>query len=117
MAPKDIQDAIARRYVEDILKRAGGDVSKVPLEWYTGNMQGRMTPGQLQANRGLTAEMYQSKWMQEFQNQPAASAQQQQNMTTQLSDFFGQMLDKLDNLNRVQKDQRDLQQKQLQVSS
>jgi len=116
MAPKDIQDAIARRYVEDILKRAGGDVSKVPLEWYTGNLQGSMTPDQLRANRGLTAEMYQSKWMQEFQNQPGSPAQQQ-TMTTQLSDFFGQMLDKLDNLNRVQRDQRDLQQKQLQATN
>lgn len=42
---------------------------------------------------------------------------QQQNMNAQLNDFFGQMLDKLDNLNRTQRDQLGVQQKQLQVSS
>lgn len=42
---------------------------------------------------------------------------QQTTMNSQLGEFFGQMLDKLDNLNRVQREQRDLQQKQLQVSS
>lgn len=117
MAPKEVQDAVARAYVQDILKRAGGDVSKVPLEWYTGNMQGSMTPGQLQANRGLTSAEYQRKWLAEYESQPGATApMSQQNMTTQLSDFFGQMLEKLDNLNRVQRDQLSVQQKQLQVA-
>jgi hypothetical protein len=66
LAPKEIQDAIAKAYVNDILKQAGGDVSKVPLAWYTGNTQGKMSASALAANNGLTPEAYQSKWMSEY---------------------------------------------------
>jgi hypothetical protein len=66
LAPKEIQDAIAKAYVNDILKQAGGDVSKVPLAWYTGNTQGKMSASALAANNGLTPEAYQSKWMGEY---------------------------------------------------
>jgi Transglycosylase-like domain len=66
LAPKEIQDAVAKAYVEDILKQAGGDVSKVPLAWYTGNIQGKISPQALAANNGLTPEMYQQKWMADY---------------------------------------------------
>jgi hypothetical protein len=66
LAPKEIQDAIAKTYVDDILKQSGGDVSKVPLAWYTGNIQGKMSAQALAANNGLTAETYQQKWMTDF---------------------------------------------------
>lgn len=66
MAPKEIQDAVAKSLVEDILKQAGGDVSKVPLAWYTGNVQGKISPQALAANNGLTPEMYQQKWMNDY---------------------------------------------------
>jgi hypothetical protein len=66
MAPKEIQDAVAKAYVQDILKRAGGDVSKVPLEWYTGNIQGKISDKALAANQGLTPEMYQQKWLADY---------------------------------------------------
>lgn len=39
-APPEIQDAVAAQYVQEILQRAGGDVTKVPLEWFTGNIRG-----------------------------------------------------------------------------
>jgi Transglycosylase-like domain len=65
-APKEIQDAIAKQMVEDILKQAKGDVSKVPLAWYTGNIQGKMSDKALAANNGLTPEMYQQKWLGDF---------------------------------------------------
>lgn len=65
-APKEIQDAIAKMHVEELLKQAGGDVSKVPLGWYTGNVQGKMSPEALAANNGLTPQMYQQKWMSEY---------------------------------------------------
>ena len=71
LAPKEIQDAIARAYVNDILKEAGGDVSKVPLAWYTGNIQGKISDAGLRANSGLTPETYQSKWMGTYNNMPA----------------------------------------------
>jgi uncharacterized protein (TIGR02594 family) len=72
-APPEVQDKVAQAYVDDILKRNNGDVSKVPLEWYTGNSQGKMSAAAIAANNGLTAEAYQSKWMNDF-NQIAGSA-------------------------------------------
>ena len=66
MAPKEIQDAIAGKYVEELLGQAGGDVSKVPLAWYTGNIQGKISPEAIAANNGLTPEMYQRKWMADY---------------------------------------------------
>lgn len=65
-APPNIQDEVARRYVMEILKDNNGDVSKVPLVWYTGNAQGRMTPSQIIANRGQTGEAYQKKFMETY---------------------------------------------------
>jgi hypothetical protein len=113
MAPKEIQDAVAKAYVQDILKRAGGDVSKVPLEWYTGNLQGTMSPAALRANKGLTAESYQSKWMSEFQQQGGTST----SATTEEPGWVSMLANKLDTLNNTNREQRDIQQKQLQVSS
>jgi hypothetical protein len=112
MAPKEIQDAVAKAYVQDILKRAGGDVSKVPLEWYTGNLQGTMSPAALQANKGLTGEMYQQKWMSEFQKQPGGASES----SADQPGWVSMLADKLDTLNRTNREQRDLQQKQLQAS-
>jgi hypothetical protein len=65
-APKEVQDAIAKYYVEQLLKQAGGDVSKVPLAWYTGNVQGKMSPEAMAANQGLTPEEYQRNWMKDY---------------------------------------------------
>jgi len=65
-APPEIQDSVAAKYVEEILKQNGGDVSKVPLVWYTGNAQGKMSDAALDANGGLTAESYQQKWMDTY---------------------------------------------------
>lgn len=62
-APPQIQDKVADAYVSDILKRAGGDVSKVPLEWFTGNLAGKMSAQQQAANPGVTAESYQAAFM------------------------------------------------------
>lgn len=65
-APPEIQDSVAGKYVQDILKQNGGDVSKVPLVWYTGNAQGKMSNQALAANSGLTPETYQQKWMETY---------------------------------------------------
>jgi outer membrane lipoprotein SlyB len=65
-APPEIQDAVAAAYIKDILKRSGGDVSKVPLEWYTGNLEGKMTEKQLTANKGLSSQQYQAMWMSTY---------------------------------------------------
>lgn len=57
-APPAIQDAVADKYVSEILQQANGDVSKVPVAWYTGNVQGvsnHATPAQVAA--------YQADWL------------------------------------------------------
>lgn len=66
LAPPPIQDAVADRYVSEILAEAGGDVSKVPLKWYTGNINGQMSPEALRNNKGLTAQAYQAAWMADY---------------------------------------------------
>lgn len=66
LAPPAIQDAIADRYVSQILQENGGDVSKVPLVWYTGNPRGEMSDAALRANRGLTAQQYQQDWLSKY---------------------------------------------------
>jgi hypothetical protein len=82
-APPEIQDKVAAHYAKDILKRSGGNISAIPNEWYTGNMQGNMTQKQLAANRGLTSQTYTAGWLKDFnkmssesgsQTAPAASA-------------------------------------------
>jgi hypothetical protein len=73
LAPKDIQDAVAAKYVQEILKQSGGDVSKVPLAWYTGNIQGNISQQGLSANKGLTPQTYQSNWMSEYSRQSGPS--------------------------------------------
>ncbi len=72
-APPEIQDAVAASYVNEILRNNNNDVSKVPLVWYTGNAQGRMSAAALAANRGLTAESYQASWLSEFSRQSGTS--------------------------------------------
>lgn len=66
LAPPAIQDAIADRYVSQILQENGGDVSKVPLVWYTGNPQGQISDAALRANRGLTPQQYQQDWLSRY---------------------------------------------------
>lgn len=70
-APPEVQDAVARAAVKEILVQVKGDVSKVPLVWYTGNPQGRMSENALRVNRGLTGEQYQADWMKRFNNNVA----------------------------------------------
>jgi hypothetical protein len=65
-APPTIQDAVAGRYVSDILRESGGDVSKVPLKWYTGNIEGTISSSALAGNRGLTPQQYQADWLNRY---------------------------------------------------
>lgn len=80
-APPAIQDAVAAAYVNQILSRNNNDVSVVPLVWYTGNPQGRISEAAVAANRGLTPQRYQTEWMQLFASMggsvPANTAQTQ----------------------------------------
>lgn len=66
-APPQIQDAVAAAYVADILRRNNNDLSKVPLEWYTGNSAGIMSPTAIAANNGQTGNAYVDDWMRRYQ--------------------------------------------------
>lgn len=61
-APAEVQRAVAKKYVEDILARHHGDVSWVPREWY-GGPKGYLTQHELDVNNGYTMEQYISRWM------------------------------------------------------
>jgi hypothetical protein len=79
-APQEVQDAVARKYVEDILKESGGDVGAVPRKWYTGNIQGKMSAKAISQNKGLTSEKYEAGFMKDlavqgFNNSKTASPQ------------------------------------------
>lgn len=65
-APPEIQDAVAKEYVKEILKQNNGDVSKVPLVWYTGNAAGKISAAAIAKNGGLTPQQYQANWMKDF---------------------------------------------------
>ena len=66
-APPEIQDAVARKYVSDILRKSGGDITAVPRVWYSGNLQGKMSAEALAANKGYTVDRYVQHWMQDYQ--------------------------------------------------
>lgn len=65
-APPAIQDQIAQRYLSEILQQANGDVSKVPLAWFTGNVAGKSS-----AVSQDQVSSYQSKWLGIYNQQPA----------------------------------------------
>jgi hypothetical protein len=65
-APPEVQDALAASYVKDILAENNNDVTKVPLVWYTGNAQGKISAKALEVNKGLTPAQYQNDWMRRY---------------------------------------------------
>lgn len=65
-APPEVQDAVAGNYVREILLQNNNDVTKVPLVWYTGNAQGKISKKAIELNNGLTPQEYQNNWMRAF---------------------------------------------------
>jgi hypothetical protein len=65
-APPEIQDIVARKSVEDLLRKYNGDVDKVVNVWYTGNPEGKLTAAGLAANKGLTAEGYRARFASQY---------------------------------------------------
>jgi hypothetical protein len=56
-APSAVQDAVAKNYVSDILRRNGNNPEAVFKEWY-GGPKGYLTQKELEVNRGLTMDKY-----------------------------------------------------------
>ena len=75
MAPPEVQDAVAASHVKNILKRpdVNGDVSKVPLVWFTGNAQGRIT-ARAQSVNAVTPQQVQAKFMKTYDGGKFASS-------------------------------------------
>lgn len=78
-APPEIQDKVADKYVTGILKQANNDVSKVPVAWFSGNIEGK--------SKDVSPEkiaQYQSNWLKEYAKHGgnAAPNNQQKNSTS-----------------------------------
>jgi hypothetical protein len=70
-APYDVQRAVARSHAEKFLKQANGDVSRIPVAWYTGNIR-----GQSNDVSAATVNSYAADWMKVFNGKQAASGAQ-----------------------------------------
>lgn len=62
-APPGVQDQIADYYIKEIMRDNNGDVTKIPIVWFTGNKYGQMSQTALAANKGLNAQKYQNGWI------------------------------------------------------
>lgn len=69
-APPAIQDQIASAYLQEILGQAGGDISKVPTAWFTGNVQGKSS-----AVSQEQVAAYVQKWMGIYGQMPGGTNQ------------------------------------------
>jgi hypothetical protein len=72
-APPEIQDAIAQRYVQQILAdNPNRGVDVIPDVWFSGNPQGQLTQAGVDANRALGSTgpeimgKYKAGWMKDF---------------------------------------------------
>lgn len=72
-APPDVQDLVAAAYVNEILIATGGDVSKVPVAWYTGNVEGKIDARALAMNPGLSVAKYQESWLSQYSKMGGAA--------------------------------------------
>ena len=137
LAPKEIQDQIAQKYVEEIMAANGGDVRAVANTWYTGNAQGKMSAQALAANNGLTSQKYTEKFMGTFEKtagkggyQETGVASAQSKMPDQApktaeagapagaeNDYSKRQLAALERANELQAKSLAVQEKQLKVSA
>jgi hypothetical protein len=115
-APPQIQDAVAELYVNEILLQTNGDITKVPLVWYTGNPEGKMSAEALAANKGMTGETYQASWLSKYsQADPnnmiepmIAGTGLASTLDTQLFQFFGKEFAKVDSVRTEQQTAQDM---------
>jgi hypothetical protein len=61
-APAEIQHQVADANVSSILEQNKGNVQAVPHLWYSGNLEGKMSPEGLAANKGFTQEQYNQRF-------------------------------------------------------
>jgi hypothetical protein len=81
-APPEIQDAVAAKYVEEILSQNNNDVSKVPLVWFTGNPQGKISEEAQSRNPTINPAGYQKKWLDIFNSNSGQGNQENSSQVT-----------------------------------
>jgi hypothetical protein len=65
-APAEIQHQVADANVSRILEQNKGNVQAVPHMWYAGNVEGKLSPEGLAANKGFTQEQYNQRFFNKF---------------------------------------------------
>ena len=75
LAPPEIQDKIAEKYIEDILKRHNGDVSWIPREWFAGP-KGYLTEFEQSKNPTMSLENYISNWMAKYEKNASIATEE-----------------------------------------
>jgi len=63
LAPKEVQDAIAAKFVDEIMKANGNDPRAVFNTWYTGNAKGKISKEAMAVNGNKTAEQMTNEFM------------------------------------------------------
>ena len=61
-APAEVQHQVADANVSRILEQNKGNVQAVPHMWYSGNVEGKLSPEGLAANKGFTQEQYNQRF-------------------------------------------------------
>ena len=69
LAPKEVQDAIATKFVDEILKANGNDPKAVFNTWYTGNAKGKISKEAMAVNGNKTAEEMTAEFMALYNKQ------------------------------------------------
>ena len=65
-APEEIQHKVADANVSRILEQNKGNVQAVPNIWYSGNIEGKLSPEGLAANKGFTQEQYNQRFFNQL---------------------------------------------------
>jgi hypothetical protein len=65
-APEKIQHKVADVNVSRILEQNKGNVQAVPNIWYSGNIEGKLSPEGLAANKGFTQEQYNQRFFNQL---------------------------------------------------
>ena len=69
LAPKEVQDAIAAKFVDEIMKANGNDPKAVFNTWYTGNAKGKISKEAMAVNGNKTAEQMTAEFMALYNKQ------------------------------------------------
>jgi Transglycosylase-like domain len=88
LAPKDVQDAIAAKYVEEILKNNNNDPRAVFNTWYTGNAKGLISKEAMAKNNNLTADQMTAQFMEIMRKQSGQSTEPQASQQSRSSSGF-----------------------------